>query len=122
MRSAIYLFGVLLLTAYGQLIVKARAIAHSTRPGEAVEGVRYLFAMFTDVLVLSGLIAAIVASGLWMLLIARVDLAYAYPFMALTFVLVPLGSAVILNETLPPLQFIGLGLIVAGVCLSAATR
>ena len=78
------LLAVVLLTVYGQLVIKARAIAHAA---EASSGkLPYLVAMFTDVGVLSGLTAAVAASACWMLAIDRLDVAYAYPFMALCFV------------------------------------
>lgn len=78
--------------------------------------------MFTDLLVLSGLGAAVVAGAFWMLAIERTDLGYAYPFMALSFVLVPVASVVLFGERLPPLQLIGLLLIVIGVGTSALAR
>jgi multidrug transporter EmrE-like cation transporter len=57
-----------------------------------------------------------------MLAIERLEVGYAYPFMALTFVLVPLGSMVLFGESLPAIQVPSLALIVVGVTVSALTR
>ena len=87
---------VLALTVYGQLIVKARAIFYSE--GEPMSRTEYLVLMFTDVHVLAGLGAAAAASAFWILAIERASLSFAYPFMALSFVLVPIGSQIWFGE------------------------
>jgi drug/metabolite transporter (DMT)-like permease len=42
--------------------------------------------------------------------------------MALSFVLVPVGAKLLLAEPLPPIQILGMVLIVAGVTVSALAR
>ena len=114
-------FIVLALTVYGQLMMKARALAHATPVGDAAK-LQYLVSMFTDIGVLSCLTAAVVAAVVWMLALERLEVGFVYPFMALSFVLVPVGSAAFFGEALPPLQLIGLAMIVAGVTVSAFAR
>ena len=111
---------VLALTVYGQLIVKARAIFYSE--GEPMSRTEYLVLMFTDVHVLAGLGAAAAASAFWILAIERASLSFAYPFMALSFVLVPIGSQIWFGESISPLQYTGISLIFVGVGLSAIGR
>jgi len=122
MRSFLLLFAVLALTVYGQLIIKARALAHSVDAANNAGKLHYLVLMFTDVGVLSGFVAAVLAGVCWMLAIERLEVGYAYPFMALSFVLVPLGSTLLFGEPLPAPQMIGLALIVTGVTVSALAR
>jgi drug/metabolite transporter (DMT)-like permease len=47
---------------------------------------------------------------------------YAFPFMALGFVLVALMSKVMLGETIPMMRWLSISIIVLGVCLQAFTR
>jgi multidrug transporter EmrE-like cation transporter len=122
MLSSLLLFGVLALTVYGQLVMKARALAHATESVGVPGKLNYLFMMFTDVAVLSAFCAAVLAGVCWMLAIERLEVGYAYPFMALSFVLVPLGSMVLFREPLPAVQLLGLALIIAGVTVSALAR
>jgi multidrug transporter EmrE-like cation transporter len=122
MRSAFLLFAVLALTVYGQLVIKMRALVHVAETVAIPRKLPYLLAMLTDIWVLSGLGAAFVAGICWMLAIERLELGFAYPFMALSFVLVPMVSTIILGEALPPIQLLGLALIVVGVTLSAIAR
>jgi multidrug transporter EmrE-like cation transporter len=122
MRSTFLLFAVLALTVYGQLMIKARALAHAPDSADSADRLHYLFAMFTDFWVLSGFGAAVLAAACWMLVIERLEVGYAYPFVALSFVLVPLGSMVLFGERLPMIQLLGLALIICGVTVSALAR
>ncbi|GAC1347697.1 MAG: hypothetical protein NVSMB18_33520 [Acetobacteraceae bacterium] len=108
------------LTVYAQLMIKWRALAHAgTKPGDRMG---YLMAMYTDPGVLSGLACALGASVLWALAIERTPLTIAYPFMAVSFALVPLASVLLFREGLSGSQVLGILLIIAGVGLSAAPR
>jgi drug/metabolite transporter (DMT)-like permease len=122
MVSVLLLFAVLALTIYGQLIMKWGALIHTSDSAGFAGKEHYLVAMFSDIWVLSALAAGIGVVTFWMLAIARLDVGYAYPFMALSFVLVPVGSAIFFGETLPKIQLLALMLIVAGVTISALTR
>jgi drug/metabolite transporter (DMT)-like permease len=121
-RSTILLCAVLTLTVYGQLVVKARALAHAKDLTGNSPQLDYLFAMFTDPWVLSGVTGVFAAGACWMLALQRLDVGFAYPFMALSFVLVPVGSVLLFGEPLPKVQMLALALIIAGVTLSALAR
>lgn len=121
MRSALLLFAVVGFTVYGQLVIKARGVVHTAQAG-ARGKLHYLVLMFTDLWVLSALAAAVMASICWMLAIQRLEVGYAYPFVALTFVLVPVGGTAFFGEPLPATQLLGIALIIAGVTVSALAR
>lgn len=120
MRSLAHLLlaGVLVLTTFGQVIIKWRALKLSQEPSV----VNYLFAMLTDLGVLSGLGAAGAAAVLWIWAIQRLELSYAYPLMALTFAIVPVASHLMLGESLRPLRLGGIAVIVFGVVLTAMDK
>ena len=122
MQSAVLLFAVLALTVYGQLMIKLRALIHTPVIAGTAGRLHYLAAMFTDFWVLSALAAAVLAGACWMLAVSRLEVGYAYPFMALSFALVPIGSTVIFGEPLPGVRLIGIALIIAGVTVSALAR
>ena len=86
------------------------------------DGLSYIFAMASDLGVLSGLAAAGLAAFAWIAVVQQLEVGFAYPFMALSFVLVPLGAKVIFGEPLPRLQIFGMALIVIGVALGAMAR
>lgn len=55
----------------------------------------------------------------WVLALRYVDLARAYPFMALSFVLVPLASTRLLGEVVSTRYWIGVILIVSGILVAS---
>lgn len=55
------------------------------------------------------------ATLLWVHVLRHMPLSQAYPFMALSFVLVPIASLLFFGETLGPRYWLGAGLIVAGM-------
>lgn len=118
MDKYIYIGLTLGLTLYTQLIVKSRALVYASAAtgGRKLE---YLSAMFTDVGVLSGLFAGVLASVCWALALEKTPLTVAYPFVALNFVLTPAAAYVLLGDPINLLQLLGLALIVAGVTLTA---
>lgn len=69
------------------------------------------------------LIAAMILYGItsiaWVWVLQRAELGRIYPMMALAFVFVPLGSHFIFGERFQPQYFIGLGLIVIGIIITA---
>jgi len=118
MDKLFYIACTLGLTVYGQLIMKARALAHASDKGGGSK-FDYLLAMYTDIGVLSGLGAAVLASVCWALALEKAGLGFAYPFMALSFIIVPLATRVLFQEVLSPVQFVGLLLIAIGVAMNA---
>ena len=70
-------------------------------------------------LVFSGLILYVISTVLWLIALSKTTLNFAYPFTALTFGLVMLSSRFIFMESIPPLRYFGIGLIVLGILLSS---
>jgi drug/metabolite transporter (DMT)-like permease len=55
----------------------------------------------------------------WIVVLSRVDLSYAYPFLALNFVLVAVVSQLVLAESIPGLRWLGIVVICAGILIVA---
>jgi drug/metabolite transporter (DMT)-like permease len=122
MLPHLLLFAALSLSVYSQLTMKSRALVHSSASNAVADYLHYLILMATDWRVISAAGATFLAGVCWLLAIQRLDLGYAFPFMALSFVLMPLAANLFLGEPLPIAQFVGIGLILVGVTLSALTR
>jgi drug/metabolite transporter (DMT)-like permease len=122
LQSHLLLVAVLVLSVYSQLIMKTRALVHSSGVNSAGEYLRYLIGMATDWRVLSAAGATFLAGVCWLLALQRLELGYAFPFMALSFVLIPVSANLFLGEPLPMIQLLGLGLVIAGISISALAR
>jgi drug/metabolite transporter (DMT)-like permease len=59
------------------------------------------------------------ATLFWIYLVQQVPLTRAYPFAALSFVIVPCFAWCVLGEAISPRYVLGIVLIGAGICLSA---
>lgn len=107
------------LTVYGQLVFKWRVDDAGELPGGGGERVAYLVRLMIDPWVISVFAAALLASVTWALALTRFELSFAYPFMALSFVLVLGFGAAFLSESVTPAKVIGVALIVLGLIVGS---
>jgi drug/metabolite transporter (DMT)-like permease len=112
----IYIALTILLTVYGQLVVKQQIDAAGPPPAGPDQIVFFLRFILRP-LVASALTAAFLASLCWMAALARFELSYAYPFMSLSFVAVAGCSFLLFRESMSPAKILGLALICLGVFL-----
>jgi undecaprenyl phosphate-alpha-L-ara4N flippase subunit ArnE len=70
---------------------------------------------------LAGFALVALAAVLWLVVLSRLEVSLAYPFLSLGFVLVLLFSRFWLGERVPPLRWLGVALIVLGVGVVAST-
>ena len=80
-----------------------------------------LTTIVTSPLVLFGLALYGIGALSWIAVLRRMDLSYAYPFLALNFVLIALVSQFFLGETIPAMRWVGIGAIVVGILVIAYT-
>jgi drug/metabolite transporter (DMT)-like permease len=114
-----YILGTVLFTVYGQLILKWRIGNYGVLPDALPEKVCFLLRLLADGYILSGFLAAFVASLFWMAAMTNFELSYAYPFMSLNFVMVLLLSGWLLGEPVTLQRTLGVGMIVAGTIVAA---
>ena len=120
MESFLYVLGTLALTVYGQIVIKSRILHYGAI--QTADYMSFLLSMFFDPWIISVFVSTVVAAAFWMLALRNADLSLLYPFMALTFALVPLFASLFLGEKVTTLQFLGLLMIVGGVSLATIAR
>lgn len=57
----------------------------------------------------------------WIVILSRVELSFAYPFLGLAYAAVVVAAVVVFEERLTPRQWLGVALVVAGVVAVAAS-
>lgn len=72
--------------------------------------------------IIAGIAAWILATLLWIVALNRAPLSYVYLLSSLNFIVVPLASRWLFDETLTRLQLAGMVVIAAGVLLTLAGR
>lgn len=76
-----------------------------------------LFRVFTQPLVFLGFVFVFSASIFWLAVLSRVNLSFAYPILALGYVLTALFSRLLFNEAISPTRWAGIIVICVGVVL-----
>lgn len=109
----LHLLGLLVLTPFligiGQVMFKMTGEKLAAYPAPSVQSVM-LSPIFLGALALYG-----GATLLWIYVLKTVPLSYAYSFMALTFVIVPVLAHLWFGEALNAKYFVGMGLVIAGL-------
>jgi len=118
-RNYLYIFGCIAFTVYGQLILKWRIAQKGHLPTDFADKMMFLVRALFDPFILSGFLAAFVASLFWMAAMTKFELSTAYPFMSLAFVLVLLFSALLFREPVTIGKVLGMALICAGIVATA---
>ncbi|MBI2297084.1 MAG: EamA family transporter [Betaproteobacteria bacterium] len=117
--SYVYVACTVLLTVYGQLVIKWQVLAAGAFPETAGEKMLFLARLLINPWIVSALAAALAASMTWMAAMTRLDLSHAYPFLSAVFIFVPLASVLLFNEPVTSPKVVGLVLIVAGIVIGS---
>jgi drug/metabolite transporter (DMT)-like permease len=103
------------LTVVGEVLLKLGVNAVSAQIGAFSLDPRVLWATFTDWRVVLGFALVFGGALFWLGVISRVNLSFAYPLLALNYVLILIPSRFVLGETITPSKIIGAVIVVAGV-------
>jgi len=110
-----YIFLTILFTVYGQVVMKWRMSNLQVQlPPNFTEKIVVLVKLLFDPFIFSGIVLAFLASLTWMAAMTKFELSFAYPFMALNFVLVFLLGIFVLGEGFSLTRMAGVVLIVVG--------
>ena len=110
-----------LLTVYGQLIVKWQVDKAGPFPAKATARLDYLGHFLLNPWVISALLGGLLAAFSWIAALSRLELSRAYPFTAASFVLVLVFSAILFDEALTAFKITGALLIVLGLIVGSRT-
>ncbi len=106
----VLIFTPIIIAAIGQLILKT---------GMNQVGEFTLLKTFTNWLVILGLGFYGLSAVLWLLVLSKEKLSFVYPLVAASYVVTIFLSKVVLKESVPPLRWMGLMVIVFGILIVA---
>jgi drug/metabolite transporter (DMT)-like permease len=104
-----------LLSVLGQFMLKKGMIEVGRFQGDNI--ILYFFEAFTNTWIISALILYILTLGLWLVVLSRERLGFAYLFFGLIYVFIPLVSWKFLGERLTITQIVGMIMITTGVVI-----
>ena len=76
-----------------------------------------LLMVFSNPLILIAIPLYVAGFLVWLIVLSKLDLSHAYPFLAVTYVLVPLLSWLFLGEQVPLMRWIGIAVVCLGIVL-----
>lgn len=106
-----------LLTVYGQIVLKWQVGLAGPLPDTLTGKVAYLLNALCNPWILSGLAAAFAAALCWIMALGRLPLSHAYPFTALSIVLVVIAGTILFSESISATQRLGIAFVVLGIVL-----
>lgn len=119
MAVAVLLFAVL-LGAIGQILLKS-GLNVLSQSGSKPPPLAVISSVFTNLRVFGGFFCYGVSSLFYLMALSRLDLSYAYPMIALGYVIVTFLSWQFLHEQVPAMRVLGLAIIILGVVVLALT-
>jgi drug/metabolite transporter (DMT)-like permease len=112
--------GLILLAAFfgvcGQLTLKMGMTQVGRLGADSLaEPLQVVLRVLTSPLVIGGLSLYVVGAGVWMMVLSRSALSFAYPILAVSYAITPLLAALLLGETLNTTRWLGIAIICLGV-------
>lgn len=104
-----------LLSVIAQILLKQGMSSVSVQGAIQSGGMTAVMVVLTNFFVLGGLAAYVSSAGIWLLVLSKVDVSKAYPFVGLGFIGTMLFAYWFLNEPISAGKIIGTVLIVAGI-------
>jgi len=125
-KSVLILFIILsvLLAASAQLTLKYgvdRVTKHGHSGLVLSEPVASAMRVAKEPFIWAGLILFAVSAAVWIVVLSRVSLSFAYPFAAITYIVIVLFDRVILKAPVPGLRWVGVFVIATGIILVSRT-
>lgn len=107
-----------LLTVYGQFVIKWQVLLAGSVPAGGAAKLQFVAQLLVNPWILSGLVAAFAAAVCWMLAMTKLPLSQAYPYTAVSFILIVIGGAWLFSEPLSANRILGVTLIGIGVIIA----
>lgn len=110
------------LAALAQLTLKHGTDQATARSGPLQLGAESLRAIVTTPTIWAGLLVFGLSAVVWIVVLSRTSLSFAYPFASLTYVLILMADRFVLDQEVSALRYAGVAFIVVGIVLVAQTR
>ena len=70
----------------------------------------------------SFLLIFVLSAAMWIVVLSKTSLSFAYPFVSITYVVILLFDGWVLHEGVPGLRWVGVALIIAGILVVSRTH
>jgi drug/metabolite transporter (DMT)-like permease len=95
---------------------------HGDVPLDLGRPVDTLHRVAANLSVWAGLATFVLSAAVWLIVLSKASLSFAYPFASLTYVLILVFDRFVLREPISGLRYAGVALIIAGLLLISRTH
>jgi drug/metabolite transporter (DMT)-like permease len=110
-----------LLNALAQLFLKKGMTALGHFAFSITETAPALMRAAFNPFILAGLLSYMVSVVIWMLVLSRADVSFAYPFLSVGYIVTAVAAYLLFGESLSAVRVAGIALICLGVILISRT-
>jgi multidrug transporter EmrE-like cation transporter len=112
------------LSAFAQIVLKMGMSSSKIQNDLLLAGSLFekLFIALTNVYVVAGISMYILSMILWLVVLAKIDVSVAYPFVGLGFIITMVLGFLVLNEQITTMRVFGTVLVVCGVLMVSSTQ
>lgn len=115
----IYIFSTIFFTTLSQLLMRWQVGLAGPLPGDAWGKAGFVGALLLNPWIIASVVSTFLAGVSWMLALTKFEISYAYPFSALTYVLVLLAGVVLFQDDANLGKIAGTALVILGVVVIA---
>ena len=116
-QAHLYALATPILAVVSQLIMKWQILLATERLEPQTGNVQFLMQMLVRPWVILAITATFGTTLLWILALSKLHLSAAYPYLAISYILIFIASTVIWNEPISIGKVLGYSLIVAGIVI-----
>ncbi|GJM45258.1 MAG: transporter [Gemmatimonadota bacterium] len=121
MKNFLLILTCVVLGVCGQLLLKQGMSSNPDRVDEAREVLPRLWSAATNPIIILGFVFYGVSAALWLIVLTRADLSYAYPMLSMGYVAVVFLSRAFFQEAVTLSRIVGTLVICVGVWLISRT-
>jgi len=111
-----------MLNACAQLLLKSGMLRVGHFDFTLQNAVPIGMKVLTNIPILSGLSFYVLSVGVWLLVLSRVPVSFAYPMLSLGYIVNAVAAYYLFGEPLTSLRILGIFIIIAGVYLVAQSH
>lgn len=115
--TLLFILSSVLLSVIAQILLKHGMSNSSVQSALGGDALTAGVTMFTNLSVIGGLTAYVSSAGIWLLVLSKVDVSKAYPFVGIGFIGTMMFAYWFLNEPLTASKVAGTLLVLGGVLL-----
>ncbi len=113
MRNIFLIMLISLLLAAGQLCWKYGL----TKVGGYSVNAKNVFELVASPFIVIGFVLFGVATLIWLDVISKVEISYAYSLISISYIFVPIGAIFIFKEAIPLIRWVGILVIITGIII-----